>query len=130
MCHVGFSINLHSIINSGLIRGQNSRKRQTAFFLPVDLMDICHKDAKVIDLNVPRHAQYLHNAWKKHQDAVYWVDIKLVQRRKKFYKHDRTQSSFTTHSQVSVSRKLLLWRLENSYTGKYMCSSSKDFFSR
>ena len=36
-----------------------------------------HQDPKVIDLNVPRHAQYLHNAWKKHQDAVYWVDINL-----------------------------------------------------
>ena len=31
-----------------------------------------------IDLNVPRHAQYLHNAWKRHQDAVYWVDINLA----------------------------------------------------
>ena len=31
-----------------------------------------------MDLNVPRRAQYLHNAWKKHQDAVYWVDINLA----------------------------------------------------
>ena len=30
-----------------------------------------------MDLSVPRRAQYLHNAWKKHQDAVYWVDIDL-----------------------------------------------------
>ena len=37
-----------------------------------------HKDPKKIDLNVPRRAQYLHNAWKKHQDAVYWVDIDLA----------------------------------------------------
>ena len=28
-------------------------------------------------MNVPRHAQYLHNACKRHQDAVYWVDINL-----------------------------------------------------
>ena len=27
-------------------------------------------------MNVPRHAQHLHNAWKKHQDAD-WVDIDL-----------------------------------------------------
>ena len=52
-------------------------KRQTVFFLPVDPMDKSHKYLKVIDLNVPRHAQYLHNAWKRHQDAVYWVDINL-----------------------------------------------------
>ena len=41
-------------------------------------MDISHKDPKVIDLNVPRHAQHLHNAWKRHQDAVNWVDINLA----------------------------------------------------
>ena len=29
----------------------------------------------MFDLNVPRHAPYLHNAGKRHQDAVYWVDI-------------------------------------------------------
>ena len=79
--------NLHSIINSGLILGgQNSSKRQTVFFLPVDPSDKSHKDPDEIDLNVPRHAQYLHNAWKKHQDAVYWVDIDLaIQKGLKFY---------------------------------------------
>ena len=65
--HVGCVFNLHSIINSGLIPGgQNSSKRQTVFFLPVDPMDKNHKDPKVIDLNVPRRAQYLHKAWKRH----------------------------------------------------------------
>ena len=60
--HIGCAFNLHSIINSGLILGgQNSSKRQTVFFLPVDPIDKSHKDPKVIDLNVPRHAQYLHN---------------------------------------------------------------------
>ena len=41
-------------------------------------MDKSHKDPDEIDLNVPRCAQYLHNAWKRHQDAVYWVDIDLA----------------------------------------------------
>ena len=41
-------------------------------------MDKSQKDPKVIDLNVPRHAQYLHNAWKRHQDVVFWVDINLA----------------------------------------------------
>ena len=77
--HIGCAFNLHSIINSGLIPGgQSSSKRQTVSFLPVDPMDKNHNDPKVIDLNVPRHAQYLHNAWKRHQDAVYWVDINLA----------------------------------------------------
>ena len=33
-------------------------------------------------------------------------------------KQDRTQSSFTTHSQLIVSRKLLWWNLEKSQNGK------------
>ena len=69
-------LNLHSIINNGLIPGgQNSSKRQTVFFLPIDPRDKIHKDPEKIDLNVPRRAQDLHNVWKKHQDAVFWVDI-------------------------------------------------------
>ena len=77
--HIGCAFNLHSIINSGLISGgQNASKRQTVFLLPIDPRDKSHKDPEKIDLNVPRRAQYLHNAWKKHQDAVYWVDINLA----------------------------------------------------
>ena len=76
--HIGCALNLHSIINNGLIPGsQNSSKRQTVFFLPIDPRDKDHKDPEKIDLNVPRRAQYLQNAWKKHQDAVYWVDVNL-----------------------------------------------------
>ena len=77
--HIGCGFNLHSIINSGLIPGgQNSSKRQTVFFLPIDPRDKSHKDPDEIDMNVPRRAQYLHKAWKKHQDAVSWVDIDLA----------------------------------------------------
>ena len=39
-----------------------------------------------IDLGAPRLAQYMHKAWKKHQNTVYWVDIKLAQKKGlKFY---------------------------------------------
>ena len=49
-------------------------------------MDKSHKDPDDIDLNVPRHAQYLQKAWKRHQDAVYWVDINLaIAKGLKFY---------------------------------------------
>ena len=41
-------------------------------------MDKEHKDPDTIDLNAPRHAQYMHKEWKRHQDAVYWVDINLA----------------------------------------------------
>ena len=60
--------------------------RQTVVFLPFDPMDKNHKDPDTIDLSVPRHAQYMHKAWKRHQDAVYWVDINLAMRKGlKFY---------------------------------------------
>ena len=77
--HVGCAINLHSIIYSGLIPGgQNLSNRQTVFFLPIDPKDKEHKDLEKIDLSVPRRAQSMHTAWKRHQDAVYWVDINLA----------------------------------------------------
>ena len=77
--HVGCAINLHSIISSGLIPGgQNLSKRQTVFFLPVDPMDKEHKDPDTIDLEAPRLAQFLRNAWKRHQNTVFWVDINLA----------------------------------------------------
>ena len=54
-----------SIISSGLIPGgQRLSNRQTVFFLPVDPMDKNHKDPDVIDLSVPRRAQYLHKHGK------------------------------------------------------------------
>ena len=80
--HIGWAFNLHSIINNGLIPGgQNSSNRQTVFFLPIDPRDKGHQDPAQIDFTVPRRAQYLHSAWKKHKDAVYWVDIDLAIRK-------------------------------------------------
>ena len=77
--HVGSNFNLHSIINNGLIPGgQDSSRRQTVFFLPVDPRDKDHENPEHIDFSVPRRARYVHNAWKKHQDAVFWVDIDLA----------------------------------------------------
>ena len=66
--HVGCTFNLHSIINYGLVPGgQNLSRRQTVFFLPVQEM-----------IQVPRLARYVHSAWKRHQDALFWVDIDLA----------------------------------------------------
>ena len=36
------------------------------------------QDPAKIDFTVPRRAQYLHSAWKKHQDAVFCVDINVA----------------------------------------------------
>ena len=76
--HVGCTFNLHSIINNGLVPGgQNLSRRQTVFFLPVDPRNESHRDPEYIDFSVPRLARYMHSAWKRHQDAVFWVDIDL-----------------------------------------------------
>ena len=77
--HVGCAFNLHYIINNGLIPGgQDLSRRQTIFFLPVDPRDESHIDPEHIDFSVPRRARYVHRAWKRHQDAVFWVDIDLA----------------------------------------------------
>ena len=57
--HIGCAINLHSIMNSGLIPGgQNLSKIQTVFFTSVDSMNKEHTDPDVIDLDAPRLAWY------------------------------------------------------------------------
>ena len=76
--HVGCAFNLYSIISNGLVPGgQSLSRRQTVFFLPVDPRNESHRDPEYIDFSVPRLARYMHKAWKRHQDAVFWVDIDL-----------------------------------------------------
>ena len=65
--------------------------RQTVFFLPVDPMDKNQKDPDTIDLNEPRHAQHMHKALKKQQNAEDWVDINLALR--KGLKYNQTRSN-------------------------------------
>ena len=90
ICHS--AINLHSITNSGLIPGgQNLSKRQTVFFTSVDPTNKEHRDPNKLDLEAPRLAWYHQKKWKKHQNTVYWVDIKLAQ--KKGFKFYQTRSS-------------------------------------
>ena len=92
--HIGCAFNLHSIINNGLIPGgQDSSRRQTVFFLPIDPRDKDHEDPEHIDFSVPRRAQYLHSAWKKHQDAVFWVDINLANQKGLTHYHTRSNAS-------------------------------------
>ena len=77
--HIGCAFSLYSIINNGLVPGgQDLSRRQTVFFLLVDPRDESHKDPEPIDFSVPRRARYVHCAWKRHQDAIFWVDIDLA----------------------------------------------------
>ena len=76
--HIGCAFNLHSIINNGLILGgQDLSRRQTVFFFLIDPRNESHRDSEYIDSSVPRLARYMHKAWKRHQDAVFWVGIDL-----------------------------------------------------
>ena len=120
--HVGCAIDLLSIINSVLIPGgQILSNRQAVFFLLVDPMDKEHKDPDTIDLGAPRLAQYMHKAWKKHQNTVYWVDINLALKKGlKFYQTRSNAIIFHETLQLIVSRKLFGWKLQKSYTRKYM----------
>ena len=43
----------------------------------IDPRDKNHKDPECFAFSVPRRARYVHSAWKKHQDAVFWVNINL-----------------------------------------------------
>ena len=121
--HVGCTINLHSIINSGLILGgQSLSKRQTIFFLPVDPMDKEHKDPETIDLGAPRLARYMHKARKKHQNTVYWVDIKLAQKKGIEVLSDAIECHHPLPYTPSLlyPEELFGWKLEKSCTKKYM----------
>ena len=92
ICQIGCAINLHSITNSRLIPGgQNLSKRQAVLFTSVDPTNKEHKYPDVIDLDAPRLAWYKQKVWKKHQNTVYWVDIKLAQ--KKGFKFYQTRSN-------------------------------------
>ena len=70
------------------------------FFLPVDPRDESHRDPEDIDFSVPRLARYLQSAWKRHQDAVFWVDIDLgIIKGLISLRQDRTQLFFKEHIQ-------------------------------
>ena len=92
--HVGSNFSLSSIISNGLIPGgQNLSRRQSVFFLPVDPRNEDHKDPEYIDFPVPRLTRYLKNAWKRHQDTVFWVDIDLGIREGLMFYQTRSNAS-------------------------------------
>ena len=86
--HVGSNFNIPSILNNGLILGGLELSgRQSVFFLPIDPRDEKHQDPENIDYSVPRRARYVQNAWKRHQDTVFWIDIDqgIIKEGLKFY---------------------------------------------
>ena len=98
------------IVRNGLVLGgQNLSRRQTVFFLPVDPRNEDHKDPEYIDFCAPRLARYMHRAWKRHQDAVFWVDIGLGTKEGLVFYQTRSnaiilQGTLPAHCIVKVER--------------------------
>ena len=96
--------------------------RQTVFFLLVDPMDKTRKDPEMIDLEAPSLAHYMHKAWKKHQNTVYSVDIKLAQ--KKGLKFYQTQSNaiilYDTLPACCIPKAIMMETGEIIYEKVYM----------
>ena len=53
-------------------------QKTNSVLLAVDPRDESHRDPERIDFSVPRLTRYMHSAWMRHQDAVFWVDIDLA----------------------------------------------------
>ena len=122
--HIGCAVNLHSISNSGLIPGgQNLSKRQTVFFTAVNPMKKEHRDPHELDLTKPRLAFYKQKKWTRHQNAVFWVDTPLAQRKGlKFY---QTRSNAVilhdTLPAYCISEAIVMKSEEFLYQKKCMC---------
>ena len=134
MYHIGCAINLHFIMNSGLIPGgQHLSKRQTVFFLPVDPMNKEHKDPETVDLKAPGLARYLQTAWKKHKNTVYRVDIRLAQ--KKGLKFYQTRSNaiilYNTLPVCCIPKAIKMETREiKRESTRVIPAASEDFFER
>ena len=72
--HIGNAFEMHSIVQSGLIPGgrSNRKNRQSVFFTAVNPIDIQPDQRKVeYDLDKPRIAPHKHT-WRSHYNAVFW----------------------------------------------------------
>ena len=81
--HIGNAYDMHSIIQSGLIPGgkSNRRDRQSVFFTAVNPIDIQPDRRQVeYDLDKPRIAPYKHS-WRAHHNTFFWYNLKLAQRK-------------------------------------------------
>ena len=87
-------------------RSKFEQKTDSILSACVNPMDTEHKDPEKIDLEALRLARYMHIAWKKHQNTVYWVDLKLAQ--KKGLKFNQTRSNaiilYNTHPAYCIPR--------------------------
>ena len=92
ICHIGCAINLHSIMNSGLILGgQNLSKKTDSILHACGFYEQRTQRSWYSRFVSTASCTILHKAWKKHQNAVCWVDINLAL--KKGLKFHQTRSN-------------------------------------
>ena len=94
--------------------------KQTVFFLLVDPMDKNQNDPDTIDLNIPRHARYMHKAWKGHQNAVYGFDINLALKKGIEVLSNLIERDHFSRGASSFLHSESGWKLEKSYARKYI----------
>ena len=102
--HVGCAINLHSIINLGLIPGGQNLSNLTRSTW----------EHRVLHSTSIKHGRNIRT------QCIGLASNLLKRKDSSSIKHDRTQSSFTKHSQLIVFRKLSGWKLDKSCTRKYV----------
>ena len=80
-----------------------------------------HQDPKELDLTKPRLASHKQK-WKVHQNTVYWVDIKLAQR--KGFKFYQSRSNaiilYDTLPAYRISKAIVMKSEEIIYQKEYM----------
>ena len=121
--HIGCAINLHSISNSRLITGGQNLSKDKRYSLR-----LCIPWTRITKIRTsltwPIHV--LHRTSRRSGKdtktrCIGSIYSMLSEKDWSSVKQDVMQSSFTTHSQFIVSRKLLWWNLEKSFSRKYMC---------
>ena len=78
--HPECSINLKSILETGLIAGRKESRegRQIEFFTPVDPSGNGFEEIFQGGISKPRKAHY-NTEWKRARDAVYWIHLTRIQ---------------------------------------------------
>ena len=94
-----------------------------------------HKDPQELDLTKPRLASYKQKKWKRHQDAVYWVNIRLGQRKGLKFNQTRCNAIilYDTLPAYCISKVVVMESGEITYENNWMkeldsedAGSSKD----
>ena len=106
-------------------------KRQIVIFRLVNLVNEKHKDPDTVDLEAPRLAWYKQKVWKKHQNTVYWVDIKLAQQKRFNFYQTRSNAIILddTLPAYCFSKAIMMGNWRNQI-GENICvtsTASEDF---